>query len=40
MASPEGIGSKLGLDATRPLHVPESKRLKMQRAGPARDAGG
>ena len=32
MATPEGIGSKLGIDATRPLVVPPEKALKMQRA--------
>jgi UbiD family decarboxylase len=32
MASPDGIGSKLGLDATRPLAVPPEKELKMRRA--------
>ena len=32
MATPEGIGSKLGIDATRPLVVPPEKELKMKRA--------
>lgn len=32
MATPDGIGSKLGIDATRPLVVPPERRLKMQRA--------
>ena len=32
MATPEGIGSKLGIDATRPLRVPPEKELKMRRA--------
>jgi 2,5-furandicarboxylate decarboxylase 1 len=32
MATAEGIGSKLGLDATRPLVVPPAKELKMKRA--------
>ena len=32
MASPEGIGSKLAIDATRPLVVPADKALKMRRA--------
>jgi UbiD family decarboxylase len=38
MATPDGMGSKLGLDATRPLIVPEEKALKMSRAefGPGR----
>ncbi|MGC8699967.1 MAG: UbiD family decarboxylase [Candidatus Micrarchaeia archaeon] len=31
MATPDGIGSKLAIDATRPLNVPEEKRLKMSR---------
>ena len=32
MATPDGIGSKLALDATRPIHVPPEKRLKMRKA--------
>ncbi len=32
MATPDGIGSKLGIDATRPLVVPPEKELKMKRA--------
>jgi UbiD family decarboxylase len=32
MATADGIGSKLGLDATRPLRVPPEKQLKMSRA--------
>jgi len=32
MATPDGIGSKLGIDATRPLHIPPEKELKMRRA--------
>ncbi|MGP8078793.1 MAG: UbiD family decarboxylase [Thermoplasmata archaeon] len=32
MATPEGIGSKLGVDATRPLHVPAERELKMTKA--------
>ena len=32
MSTPEGIGSKLAIDATRPLHVPAERRLKMTRA--------
>jgi UbiD family decarboxylase len=38
MATPEGIGSKLGIDATKPLAVPPEKRLKMKRATLASDA--
>ena len=32
MATPEGIGSKLAIDATRPLNVPPEKELKMRKA--------
>ena len=32
MATPDGIGSKLAIDATRPLRVPAEKELKMRRA--------
>jgi UbiD family decarboxylase len=32
MATPDGIGSKLGIDATKPLHVPPEKALKMRKA--------
>ena len=32
MATPDGIGSKLGIDATRPLVVPPEKALKMKKA--------
>jgi len=32
MATPEGVGSKLALDATRPLVVPAEKELKMRKA--------
>ena len=32
MASPDGIGSKLGFDATRPLHVPPERAPKMTKA--------
>ena len=32
MATPEGVGSKLGVDATRPLTVPPEKELKMRKA--------
>jgi 2,5-furandicarboxylate decarboxylase 1 len=32
MATPDGIGSKLALDATRPLVVPADRELKMRRA--------
>lgn len=32
MATPEGIGSKLAIDATRPLLVPPEKELKMRKA--------
>ena len=35
MATPEGIGCKLALDATRPMVVPPEKELKMHRADPA-----
>ena len=34
MATPDGVGSKLGIDATRPLHIPPEKELKMRRAEP------
>jgi anhydromevalonate phosphate decarboxylase len=34
MATPEGIGSKLAIDATRPLLVPAERELKMHRAEP------
>jgi len=37
MATPDGIGSKLAIDATRPLTVPTEKQLKMQRAELASD---
>jgi UbiD family decarboxylase len=39
MATPEGIGSKLGIDATRPLVVPAEKALKMKKAELAFDVG-
>jgi len=32
MATPDGIGSKLGIDATKPLVVPAEKELKMKKA--------
>ena len=32
MATSDGIGSKLAFDATRPLHVPPEKELKMRKA--------
>ncbi|MGA8710542.1 MAG: UbiD family decarboxylase [Thermoplasmata archaeon] len=32
MATPDGIGSKLAIDATRPLLVPAERQLKMQKA--------
>ena len=32
MATPDGTGSKLGIDATRPLRVPPEKELKMRKA--------
>ncbi len=32
MASPDGFGSKLFIDATRPINVPPEKQLKMKRA--------
>lgn len=32
MAAPDGTGSKIGIDATRPLVVPPEKELKMRRA--------
>jgi len=32
MATPDGIGSKIGFDATRPMAVPAEKELKMRRA--------
>lgn len=32
MATPDGMGSKLGIDATRPLQVPAEKELKMRKA--------
>ena len=35
MASADGIGSKLAIDATRPLVVPHEKELKMRPAKPA-----
>jgi 4-hydroxy-3-polyprenylbenzoate decarboxylase len=31
MASPDGIGSKLAIDATKPLNIPEEKILKFRR---------
>jgi len=34
MASPDGTGSKLAIDATRPLVVPAEKELKMRKAEP------
>ena len=37
MATAEGIGSKLGLDATRPMVVPPEKELKMRKAEMASD---
>jgi len=37
MATPDGIGSKLALDATKPLHVPPEKELKMRPAKLARE---
>jgi UbiD family decarboxylase len=38
MATAEGIGSKLAIDATRPLLVPAEKELKMRKAELARGA--
>jgi 2,5-furandicarboxylate decarboxylase 1 len=38
MASPEGMGSKLAIDATRPLFVPAEKELKMRKAELESDA--
>ena len=38
MATPDGIGSKLAIDATRPLIVPAEKELKMRKAELARGA--
>lgn len=35
MATPDGIGSKLALDATKPLVIPPEKELKMRKAEPA-----
>jgi len=35
MATADGTGSKLGIDATRPVVVPPEKALKMARAEPA-----
>ncbi len=35
MATPDGTGSKIAFDATRPLSVAPERRLKMQRAEPA-----
>ncbi len=32
MATPDGMGSKLAIDATKPLDVPEEKLLKMKKA--------
>jgi UbiD family decarboxylase len=32
MATPDGIGSKLGLDATRPIAIPPDRETKMRRA--------
>ncbi len=32
MATPDGIDSKLGIDATKPLVVPSEKELKMKKA--------
>jgi UbiD family decarboxylase len=37
MATPDGIGSKLAFDATKPLHVPPEKELKMRKAELAQD---
>jgi 4-hydroxy-3-polyprenylbenzoate decarboxylase len=33
MATPDGMGSKLAIDATKPLDVPQEKLLKMKKAG-------
>jgi len=32
MATPDGMGSKLAIDATKPLDVPKEKLLKMKKA--------
>ena len=40
MATPEGIGSKLAIDATRPCLVPPEKELKMKKAELAAHASG
>ena len=37
MATPDGIGSKLAFDATKPLRVPPEKELKMRKAELARE---
>jgi len=37
MATPDGIGSKLGIDATRPFFVPVERQLKMTKAELALD---
>jgi UbiD family decarboxylase len=39
MATPDGIGSKLAIDATRPLIVPVERELKMRKAEPVPDVG-
>jgi len=39
MASPDGIGSKLAIDATRPLNIPQEKLLKMKKASMNADIG-
>jgi hypothetical protein len=31
MATPDGIGSKLAIDATRPLNIPKEKILKFRK---------
>ncbi|HTT44577.1 MAG TPA: UbiD family decarboxylase [Thermoplasmata archaeon] len=35
MATSDGIGSKIAFDATKPLHVPPERELKMHKAEPA-----
>jgi len=39
MAAPDGIGSKLAIDATRPLNIPQEKLLKMKKASMNADIG-
>ena len=38
MATSDGIGSKLAIDATKPLIVPTERELKMKKAELAFDA--